>query len=67
MKKNIHPIERAFRIILGVGMIAFAAVGVESSWGYIGIIPLISGLIGWCPAYQLIGFSNCPVHVKKHR
>jgi hypothetical protein len=65
MTKNIHPIERAFRIILGVGLIAFALVGVESSWGYLGIIPLLTGLAGWCPPYYLLGYSSCPVHVKK--
>jgi hypothetical protein len=67
MKLNIHPIERAFRIILGVGLIAFALVGVESSWGYIGFVPLLTGLKGWCPAYTIMGYSSCPVHVKKHK
>jgi hypothetical protein len=67
MKLNIHPIERAFRIILGVGLISFAGVGFESSWGYIGFVPLLTGISGWCPAYKLAGFSTCPVHVKKHR
>ena len=65
MKTNIHPIERAFRIILGVGLVAFALVGVESAWGYIGFVPLATGLAGWCPAYKLAGFSTCPVHAKK--
>jgi hypothetical protein len=67
MTLNIHPIERAFRIILGVGLIAFALVGVESSWGYIGFIPLLTGLYGWCPAYRMLNFSTCPIHGKKKR
>lgn len=67
MKKNVHPIERAFRIILGVGLITFAMVGVESAWGYVGFVPLVTGLKGWCPAYHLLGYSSCPVHVKKKR
>jgi hypothetical protein len=66
MTLNIHPIERAFRIILGVGLIAFALVGVESTWGYIGVVPLLTGLYGWCPAYKLMKFSSCPIH-KKHK
>jgi hypothetical protein len=67
MKLNIHPIERAFRIILGVGLIAFAVVGVESAWGYIGVVPLLTGLKGWCPLYTIMGYSSCPVHAKKHK
>lgn len=67
MKNNIHPIERAFRIILGIGLVTFAMVGVESAWGYIGFVPLVTGLKGWCPAYQLLGYSSCPLHVKKKR
>lgn len=67
MTKNIHPLERVFRIILGVGLIVFALVGVESSWGYVGFLPLITGLMGWCPPYALINYSSCPGHVKKKR
>lgn len=66
MKKNIHPIERAFRIILGVGMVSFAILGPENHWFYIGFLPLITGLLGWCPPYQLMGFSSCSVKTKKH-
>lgn len=64
MKKNVHPLERVFRIILGVGLIAFALVGVESTWGFIGFVPLITGLMGWCPLYQVMGHSTCPIHTK---
>ncbi len=64
MTKNIHPIERVIRIMLGVGMISFALVGVESAWGYLGILPLATGLMGWCPPYALMGYSSCPKHVK---
>ncbi len=65
MKKNIHPIERAFRIILGVGMVSFAILGPENHWFYFGFLPLITGLLGWCPPYQFIGYSSCVVKNKK--
>jgi hypothetical protein len=45
-------------------MISFALVGVESAWGYLGILPLATGLMGWCPPYALMGYSSCPKHVK---
>jgi hypothetical protein len=59
MKKNIGGIERAARIILGGVILSFAFIGPQSSWAYLGIIPLVTGLIGWCPAYTLSGISTC--------
>jgi len=59
MKKNVGGIERAARIILGLAVIALAFVGPRSAWGYVGIVPLVTGLIGWCPPYALFGFSTC--------
>ena len=59
MTKNIASIERNVRIVAGIGILSLAFIGPETKWGYLGLIPLTKGLIGWCPAYQLLGISTC--------
>jgi hypothetical protein len=59
MKKNIGSVERIIRIIAGIAIISLAFVGPQSAWAYLGIVPLATGLIGWCPPYALFGFSTC--------
>lgn len=58
MKPNIGRIERIVRIVAGVGVLSLAFVGPRSSWAYLGLLPLVSGLIGWCPPYALLGSST---------
>ncbi len=59
MKKNIHSIERVIRILVGLGLISMAFVGPQNYWFLIGFIPLLTGLVGWCPPYQLLGINTC--------
>lgn len=59
MKQNIHNIERGARIVIGLGLISLAFWGPESPWGWIGVIPLATGLLGWCPPYAMLGISTC--------
>ncbi len=59
MKKNIGNVERIIRIIAGVAILSLAFAGPQSPWAYLGIIPLATGLVGWCPLYTLLGFSTC--------
>lgn len=59
MKKNIGNIERIVRIIVGAGILSLAVIGPQSPWALLGIIPLATGLIGWCPPYALLGISTC--------
>ena len=59
MKKNVGSVERAIRIITGIAILSRALVGPQSPWAYLGIIPLATGLMGWCPAYALLGISTC--------
>jgi hypothetical protein len=54
-------LDRAVRIVVGVVLIALVFVGPHTSWGWIGILPLASGLAGICPLYRLMGFSSCPL------
>lgn len=59
MKKNIHPVERVIRVIVGVTLISLAFVGPANPWFFLGVIPLLTGLIGWCPPYQVMGINTC--------
>jgi hypothetical protein len=59
MKKNIHPIERIIRVAAGAGIVSLAFVGPQNSWFLLGIVPMLTGLSGWCPPYQLLGISTC--------
>ncbi len=59
MKKNIASTERVIRVLAGLGIISMAIVGPHSPWAFLGIIPLATGLIGWCPPYALLGISTC--------
>jgi hypothetical protein len=59
MKKNIHSIERGARIFVGLGLIACVFVGPQNPWFWLGMIPLLTGLVGWCPPYAMLGISTC--------
>ncbi|MEN0060078.1 MAG: DUF2892 domain-containing protein [Bdellovibrio sp.] len=59
MKKNIHNIERLARIILGGFLASLAFWGPANPWFLLGLIPLFTGLIGWCPPYALLGINTC--------
>lgn len=60
MTKNVGGIDRIARIVVGVILIALVFVGPQSPWGWIGVIPLATALIGWCPAYTIFGIRTCP-------
>jgi len=59
MKKNIGNIERVVRIAAGLAILSLAFVGPQSPWAYLGVIPLLTGFVGWCPPYALLGISTC--------
>lgn len=62
---NEHTVERILRVGLGVALVAFAVTGKVGAWGYVGIVPILTGLIGSCPLYTLLGFSTCPLKSQK--
>ena len=59
MTKNVGGIDRIIRITVGLGLIAAAASGAIGVWGYVGLVPLATGLMGWCPPYAMLGFNTC--------
>lgn len=60
LPRNEHPTERVVRVLLGLGLLAIAFVGPQTPWGWLGLVPLITGLVGSCPIYTLLGASTCP-------
>ncbi len=59
MTKNVGGVDRILRIVVGLALIAAAATGAIGVWGYIGLVPLATGLMGWCPPYAILGFNTC--------
>lgn len=60
MKCNVHPVERVVRGVVGLIIIALVFVGPQSAWGWLGLIPLVTAILGWCPPYALLGINTCP-------
>ena len=56
---NIHPIERVIRGIVGLAVLSLFVWGPRSAWALVGLIPLATALIGWCPPYALLGINTC--------
>lgn len=61
LKRNEGTVDRALRTVAGLALLSLAFVGPQTSWGYVGLIPLATGLIGSCPIYQILGISTCPL------
>lgn len=59
MKTNLGGIDRIIRIIVGLGVLSLAFVGPRTAWGYIGLVPLVTAFVGYCPAYTLLGIRTC--------
>jgi len=64
MKINVGTIDRVARIAVGIILIALAVTGKFSPWGWIGIVPLVTGILKTCPLYSLFGMSTCPMEKK---
>ena len=60
MTKNVGGLDQMARIAAGVVLIALTLFGVVGWWGWIGVVPLATGLMGWCPFYPLLGLNSCP-------
>ncbi len=58
MRQNIGKVERVVRVVVGLGILSLAFVGPASAWGYLGLAPIVTGLVGWCPPYTLLGIDT---------
>ena len=61
MSFNVGGIDRILRVIVGLVLISLVFVGPKTMWGWIGVIPLVTGLFRFCPAYTLLGMNTCPM------
>ncbi len=61
MTRNVGSIDRILRIVLGLALIALTLTGAIGVWGWIGLVPLATAAMGFCPLYTVLGFSTCPV------
>ncbi|SEA95667.1 YgaP family membrane protein [Alkalimonas amylolytica] len=59
MKTNVGGLDKTLRMLVGIVLIALAATGVVGVWGWVGVVPLLTGLLNTCPAYSLLGISTC--------
>ncbi len=59
MTTNIGNIERVVRALVGLALISLVFVGPQTVWGWIGIVPLATAIVGWCPPYALLGINTC--------
>lgn len=61
---NEHPIERAVRVMVGLIALSLVFVGPRTPWGWLGLVPLLTGALGSCPLYTLFGVSTCPTKAR---
>ena len=59
MKTNEGALDRAMRVVAGLALTGLAATGTVGLWGYIGVVPLLTGAVGFCPVYTLLGINTC--------
>lgn len=59
MTANVGGIDRIARIVLGLVLVGLAASGTVGWWGWLGVVLLATGALGWCPPYAIFGFSTC--------
>jgi hypothetical protein len=62
---NEHPVERVLRVAAGLGLIAAAYTGALGAWAYVGAVPVLTGLLGNCPLYSVLGISTCPTRTRR--
>lgn len=61
MTKNEGTVDRILRVVIGAVVLSLVFVGPQTAWGWIGIVPILTGIVGYCPAYSLLGISTCPM------
>jgi hypothetical protein len=59
MKTNVGGLDRAARVAVGLVLIGLTLTGTVGAWGWLGIVPLATGAIGWCPPYAMLGWNTC--------
>lgn len=61
MQTNVGNIDRIVRAVIGLALIALAWAGTIGAWGWIGVVPLLTAALGFCPVYTMLGVNTCPM------
>lgn len=64
MKTNEGKVDRILRVIVGLGLLTLIFVGPQTMWGLVGLVPLLTGVVGFCPVYKVFGLNTCPLNTK---
>lgn len=64
MKTNEGKVDRIFRVVVGLGLLSLVIVGPQTMWGLLGLVPLLTGVVGFCPLYKVFGLDTCPLNMK---
>jgi len=59
--KNVGGVDKVLRIIVGLVLLSLVFVGPQTIWGWVGLVPLFTGIFGFCPLYKVIGLNSCPM------
>lgn len=59
--RNEHRIDRTIRVVVGIAVVSLVFIGPKTNWGLVGLVPLLTGLVGSCPLYRFFGLSTCPL------
>ncbi len=60
LRTNVGTIDRVARVVLGIVLLSLAFTGPQTAWGFLGVIPLFTAIVGSCPLYSILGLSTCP-------
>lgn len=64
LKRNAGSVDRIVRVAFGLGLLSLVFVGPQTLWGLVGVVPLLTGLLGSCPLYSLFGWSTCSLRTQ---
>lgn len=59
--KNEGTVDRALRVVVGLAVLSLVFVGPETAWGWVGLVPLVTGFAGFCPLYSILGINTCSI------
>lgn len=65
MSANVGALDRVLRVIVGLALLSLVFIGPQTSWGWIGLVPLLTALVGYCPAYALFGIRTCAHDIRE--
>jgi hypothetical protein len=65
MKANVGGLDKWARILVGSVLVGLALTGAIGLWGWIGLVPMLTGIFGYCPAYSIFGWSSCPLKTEQ--